>query len=634
MYILFLQETLPVLLEEIPLAIRHATWYQQYAAHLISDNMCDRSLMLCIQGDGLASHVKAHVYRTPLATVQNLIGRIVTAIGDVKDSPRKLVAARQSVREVECHGTGSRAKLKVCEGVLLRASNRVAGVFSRGQLVAGNRPEESELDQHVLEWRIGLKIEGNSVEGYLKNGSGTLTLRAGVWAMIRQKGNDLEPMRVKRAAPERKGGGNGNERKNPPTSGIVRHNIHMRKSGATSSGIEPGSYKWEEGRLITEAPGMLYVHFRIIIVMFDKRNDPIVAVTAASDIADLLMAEDDSAYKLQTTRLERFDWPRMRVNTTSVDIGSSCRVCVGIVLLCTGYSRTTANCSSRRENTISRGVSLDYEPWVCGSTSAPLYLNAVASHVQTLCGFVIKHGASPSPQKSLPCDYDETANSRRYGGFNRKRDYVAARPRSRREGAIKTTVTRTASASSLLRARRSVSVCGRFPRKPADQLHRPARFPLAKIRKYLAGIELGSSWWKASSVTTKPQLPLSTPKISYSKRSMGGGARETKGGTHLGVAYLVAAALSYAEVSAEGRHGVVAVSLGYGHPCAASPRAAAPGAPVSPAAVDGRLLLADHHTLLVQAPLRTHSPLHNYCCAKTTRRLPTLNYFSSYATAR
>ncbi|KAJ8898216.1 hypothetical protein PR048_003576 [Dryococelus australis] len=42
-------------------------------------------------------------------------------------------------------------------------------------------------------------------------------------------------------------------------------------------------------------------------------------------------------------------------------------------------------------------------------------------------------------------------------------------------------------------------------RKPADQQHRPARFPHAKIREWPgSGIEPGSSWWQASRLTAQP----------------------------------------------------------------------------------------------------------------------------------
>ncbi|KAJ8895619.1 hypothetical protein PR048_000955 [Dryococelus australis] len=51
-----------------------------------------------------------------------------------------------------------------------------------------------------------------------------------------------------------KGGGVRDLRENPPTSGIVRHDSHMRKSVVTRPGIEPGSPLWEASRLTTQEP--------------------------------------------------------------------------------------------------------------------------------------------------------------------------------------------------------------------------------------------------------------------------------------------------------------------------------------------------------------------------------------------
>ncbi|KAJ8869039.1 hypothetical protein PR048_030590 [Dryococelus australis] len=48
-------------------------------------------------------------------------------------------------------------------------------------------------------------------------------------------------------------GGGGDPRENPPTNGIVRHDSHMRKSGVTRPGIEPGSPWWETTRPFSSA---------------------------------------------------------------------------------------------------------------------------------------------------------------------------------------------------------------------------------------------------------------------------------------------------------------------------------------------------------------------------------------------
>ncbi|KAJ8897706.1 hypothetical protein PR048_003056 [Dryococelus australis] len=47
----------------------------------------------------------------------------------------------------------------------------------------------------------------------------------------------------------------GDPRENPPTSGIVRHDPHMRRSGATPPGIEAGSPRWEARSLTTTPCG-------------------------------------------------------------------------------------------------------------------------------------------------------------------------------------------------------------------------------------------------------------------------------------------------------------------------------------------------------------------------------------------
>ncbi|KAJ8880330.1 hypothetical protein PR048_016797 [Dryococelus australis] len=40
----------------------------------------------------------------------------------------------------------------------------------------------------------------------------------------------------------------------PPTNGIIRHDSHVRTSGVTRPGIEPGSPWWEASRLTTQPP--------------------------------------------------------------------------------------------------------------------------------------------------------------------------------------------------------------------------------------------------------------------------------------------------------------------------------------------------------------------------------------------
>ncbi|KAJ8897024.1 hypothetical protein PR048_002370 [Dryococelus australis] len=73
--------------------------------------------------------------------------------------------------------------------------------------------------------------------------------------------------------------------------------------------------------------------------------------------------------------------------------------------------------------------------------------------------------------------------------------------RSRSERAIRATLIPTSSVSSLLSARRAGEGNGRSLKKPADQWHRPTRFLHADIRVTQRGIEPGSPWWEASSLT-------------------------------------------------------------------------------------------------------------------------------------
>ncbi|KAJ8872640.1 hypothetical protein PR048_026248 [Dryococelus australis] len=67
-----------------------------------------------------------------------------------------------------------------------------------------------------------------------------------------------EPMRVIEVGMERRGnekvGENGRSRENPPTDSIVRHDSHLRKSGVTRPGFEPGSPWWETSMLTAQPP--------------------------------------------------------------------------------------------------------------------------------------------------------------------------------------------------------------------------------------------------------------------------------------------------------------------------------------------------------------------------------------------
>ncbi|KAJ8880593.1 hypothetical protein PR048_017063 [Dryococelus australis] len=73
---------------------------------------------------------------------------------------------------------------------------------------------------------------------------------------------DEEGSRSRRRVGERRNEGSGemgDPRGNLPTNGIVRHDPHMRKSGVTRPGREPGSPWWEASRLTAQPPWPLAV---------------------------------------------------------------------------------------------------------------------------------------------------------------------------------------------------------------------------------------------------------------------------------------------------------------------------------------------------------------------------------------
>ncbi|KAJ8881982.1 hypothetical protein PR048_018470 [Dryococelus australis] len=77
-------------------------------------------------------------------------------------------------------------------------------------------------------------------------------------------------------------GETGDSRENPPTSGIVRHNSHMRKYGVTRPGIEPGSPWWEASRLTAQPPWPLCTRRRNILEVELRQG---TEVTVAEQLA-------------------------------------------------------------------------------------------------------------------------------------------------------------------------------------------------------------------------------------------------------------------------------------------------------------------------------------------------------------
>ncbi|KAJ8871372.1 hypothetical protein PR048_027689 [Dryococelus australis] len=78
-----------------------------------------------------------------------------------------------------------------------------------------------------------------------------------IWAALNievlSEDEDVVEVRMERRQNERVGE-TGDPRENQSTNGIVRHDSHMRKSGVTRPGIEPGSLWWVASRLTAEPP--------------------------------------------------------------------------------------------------------------------------------------------------------------------------------------------------------------------------------------------------------------------------------------------------------------------------------------------------------------------------------------------
>ncbi|KAJ8874880.1 hypothetical protein PR048_022770 [Dryococelus australis] len=68
--------------------------------------------------------------------------------------------------------------------------------------------------------------------------------------ILRNSGSTIDHARLEQRPNERTGG-TGDPRENPPTSGIVQHDSHMKKSGSDPSGIEPGLPWWEASMSFT-----------------------------------------------------------------------------------------------------------------------------------------------------------------------------------------------------------------------------------------------------------------------------------------------------------------------------------------------------------------------------------------------
>ncbi|KAJ8881533.1 hypothetical protein PR048_018015 [Dryococelus australis] len=96
--------------------------------------------------------------------------------------------------------------------------------------------------------------------------------RCGQWNLV-------HPMRMIEVNMERRrnegAGETGDHRENPPTSGILWHDSHLRKSGVTRQGNEPGLHWWEASSLTTQHRGLcaISVITMIEVNMERRRNE-------------------------------------------------------------------------------------------------------------------------------------------------------------------------------------------------------------------------------------------------------------------------------------------------------------------------------------------------------------------------
>ncbi|KAJ8895206.1 hypothetical protein PR048_000531, partial [Dryococelus australis] len=132
-----------------------------------------------------------------------------------------------------------REKYFVEQNKVQRGSTRGDRDMSNNSLIASTRK--------ALNWRAGLPATHIVAEGHYENGTlnhgfpetltrNLVTLKEAIEMIMEQRRNERR-------------GETGDTRENPQTNGIVRHDSHLRKSGVTRPGIEPGSPCWEASRL-------------------------------------------------------------------------------------------------------------------------------------------------------------------------------------------------------------------------------------------------------------------------------------------------------------------------------------------------------------------------------------------------
>ncbi|KAJ8895028.1 hypothetical protein PR048_000338 [Dryococelus australis] len=114
------------------------------------------------------------------------------------------------------------------------------------------------------------------------------------------------------------------------------------------------------------------------------------------------------------------------------------------------------------------------------------------------------------PQHKVSVTVDLSTTNNRYNSQFSEEEYVAARPRSRNEGAIRATLTRPPSASSLLRTSVFGSVLGSMlrPGAPAQCCHFPVRGTPFRFRQ--TSFLKGKGQMPPPPLPTKPQRPSTT----------------------------------------------------------------------------------------------------------------------------
>ncbi|KAJ8875178.1 hypothetical protein PR048_023073 [Dryococelus australis] len=93
-------------------------------------------------------------------------------------------------------------------------------------------------------------------------------------------------------------GETGDPRENPPTSSIVRHDSHLRKSGVTRPGIEPGSTSWEASRLTAQPPWPLH---NTAVVQWSDYSTPVGSLEISHVVNEVGVGVSITAISLEMT---------------------------------------------------------------------------------------------------------------------------------------------------------------------------------------------------------------------------------------------------------------------------------------------------------------------------------------------